>query len=62
MHSVQLYAEMLKNRLEKEAKEEKRMISETQVGFRREKSTIIFVIITSYRGKEVRKEKKGKFS
>jgi len=53
---------MLKNRLEKEAKEEKRMISETQVGFRREKSTIIFVIITSYRGKEVRKEKKGKFS
>jgi len=61
MHSVQLYAEMLKNRLEKEA-EEKRMISETQVGFRREKSTIIFVIITSYRGKEVRKEKMGKFS
>jgi len=41
-----MYAEVLKNRLEKEA-EEKRMIPETQAGFRRGRSTIdnIFMII-----------------
>jgi len=56
-----LYAEVLKNKLEKEAK---RMIPETQADFRRGRSTIdnIFVIIlyTSYRGKETKKGENGK--